>query len=123
MDDPEQHFLWALTSVPGMGQSPMMIPLQMAKVISQHLYEAGFRHVPEKQAKEFHAPFRGDQTPFNPGGKWVPRGTPKPEPIRIPDINALTVHEREALLEQYRAQGLLPEAAPEPNVASVVGED
>lgn len=119
-NDPEEHFLWALTSVPGVGNSPLMIPIQMAKQISQHLYEAGFRHVPAKQEKKWLRPYRGDQSHLNPGGKWVPMDTEEPEPVRIPDINQLTVHEREALLAQYRAQGLIPEPEPAPNVAYVL---
>lgn len=120
MDDPEEHFLWALTSVPGMGKSPMMIPLQMAKMISTHLHESGFRHHPDLQKKKMLRPFRGQQSNLNPSGKWVPIDTPEPEPIRIPDIKQLTPHEREALLAQYRAQGLLDEPAADPNLAYVL---
>lgn len=120
MDDPEEHFLWALTSVPGMGTSPMMIPLQMAKMISKHLYESGYRHHPDLQEKKMLRPFRGQQSNLNPAGKWVPMDTPEPEPIRIPDINKLTPHEREALLAQYRAQGLLDAEPVDPNLAYVL---
>lgn len=120
MEDPEEHFLWALTSVPGMGQSPMMIPLQMAKMISAHLFKCGFRLDPDKQEIKMLRPYRGDQSPLNPAAKWVPVDTEEPEPIRIPDIKKLTVHEREALLAQYRAEGLIPEPEPAPNVAYVL---
>lgn len=120
MDDPEEHFLFALMNIPGMGQSPMVIPLQLAKVISAHLFETGFRHVPELQTKKLLRPYRGDQTNLNPAAKWVPMDTEEPDPIVLPDIMTLTVHEREALLAQYRDQGLLPEPEPAPNVAFVL---
>lgn len=122
MDDPEEHFLWALTCVPGIGKSPMIIPAQLAKTISAHLYEAGFRHQPELQKKKALRAYRGDQNSLNPR-HWVPIDTEEPEPVSIPDINQLTVHERDALLEQYRAQGLIPEFVPAPDVAFVVGEN
>lgn len=122
MDDPSEHFQWALGTVPGIGQSPMAIPAQMTAALSKHLWECGFRHHPELQEKKMLRPYRGQQTNFNTSSRWVPMDTVEPEPIRIPDINALTVHEREALLAQYRDAGMIPEAAPAPNVAYVVGE-
>lgn len=119
MDDPEEHFLFALSNIPGMGASPMIIPLQLGKVISAHLYKVGYRHHPELQEVKLLRPYRGDQTTLNPSAQWVPIDAEEPEPVVVPDITTLTVHEREAILAQYRAQGLLPESAPAPNVAYV----
>lgn len=122
-EDPEQHLLWALTTVPGMGESPMTIPVPLAKVISKHLVECGFRHDPTVQTKKLRRPYRGQQTSYNNAAKWVPMDDPEPDPVVIQDPRTLTVEEREAQLQIYREMGEIPDPVPPPNVAHVVGEE
>ncbi|MBM4707942.1 DUF2744 domain-containing protein [Rhodococcus hoagii] len=119
MNDPEQHFLPALVLVDTPG-GPQMNPVPMCKEFSLHLWELGYRRQSELATKKFQRPYRGDQGTFNPAGKWVPLSTPDPEPVRIPDIKQLTEEENEAMLQQYRDAGMIPEAPPVDNFAEIV---
>ncbi len=107
MEDPEDHFSWALGLIPGIGQSPLIFPETYASAISKHLFELGFRHHPELQAKKWRRPYRGQQTSFNPAGNWVPMDDPDPEPVVLPNVNAFTAQENQAILDQYAASGML----------------
>lgn len=107
MDDPEQHAAWALGLIPGIGQSPLIFPENYASAISQHLFELGFRHHPELQSKKWRRPYRGQQTGFNPAGNWVPIDDPDPDPVVLPNVNAYTAQENEAILAQYAESGAL----------------
>lgn len=107
MNDPEEHFLWALMNSPGINTSPLIMPEKMARQLSKHLHECGFRHDPAAQEKKLLRPFRGQQNNFNGMAKWVPMDEPEPDPVVLPDVNALTPQENEAMLAQYRANGAL----------------
>lgn len=107
MEDPSEHFLWALGLIPGIGSSPLIFPENYATAISEHLYELGYRHHPELQTKKYRRPYRGIQSSFNPAGNWVPIDDPDPEPVVLPNVGAYTTQENEAILAQYAESGAL----------------
>lgn len=139
LDDPAQHFVWALINVPGIGKSGTAIPVTWAASISEHLVKLGFAWGPHlakladgngmihidqlpKQTKKFKRPVRGEQSTFNNAATWVDMDEPEPEPIRIPDVQQLTAAERAAMVAQLVANGDIKLPEPEANYASVVGE-
>lgn len=146
LDDPEEMAAWALVLVPGVGSSPLILPVNYAAPMSKHLCELGFRHVSQiaaladengmihvdrlpKPEKKFRRPYRGQQSTFNPAGQWVAVDDPDPEPVVLPNVNVYTPQENEAILAQYAESGAL-DAAVEARVqaemerfrAFVVGE-
>lgn len=122
-ENPEEHALWALVCPPVVGQSPMLIPTFVAKKLSKALWDAGFRHNPELQRRKFQRPHRGQQHGLNGTGRWVPMDHADPDPVILPNLGEMTVAEREAVMAQARALGMVPEV-PEPvNTARVVNGD
>lgn len=119
MDNPEEHFLWALVHLPNVGGVATVTHPDILKAWSKHLYEAGFRHDPEKQQKKLLRAYRGPQHQYNGATKWVGMDVPEPEKVVIPDIRTLTAEENAAMLAQYRAAGMIPAPPPEPDKASV----
>jgi hypothetical protein len=106
---------------------------------SEHLWKCGFRHVDSlreladedgnihvsqlpEQVIKFQKPFRGDHSHYNPAARWVGVDEADPEPVRIPDIKKLTQQENEAMLQQYRAAGMIPSDRPGPAMAEVFSE-
>ena len=106
---------------------------------SEHLWKCGFAHrdylegladengnihvsqLP-KQIIRFQQPFRGQSSPFNNAARWVGVGDTDPEPVRIPDIRQLTDQENQAMIEQYKAAGMIPDGSPRPASAAVETE-
>lgn len=113
MSKPEEHALWALVCPPVVGTSPMLIPNFVARKLSAALWHAGFRHHPELQTQKPQRAHRGPQGPLNGMTKWVPVTEPDPDPVILPNLAEMTVAEREAVMSQARALGMVPEA-PEP---------
>lgn len=139
LDNPAEHFSWALRNVPGVGTGPSgtSLPAAWADAISTHLSEIGFVWAPylaakanadgyihvsdlPQQTKKFLRPQRGDQSHFNPGCQWVPMDTPEPEVITLPDPDHLTPQERDAMVAMWRAKGYISDPEPPPNYARVV---
>ncbi|WKW87245.1 hypothetical protein SEA_CHARGERPOWER_30 [Mycobacterium phage Chargerpower] len=132
--DPRQHAIWALRNLPMVaGVGAITHPGYLADW-SEHLWKAGFRHVdslreladedgnihvsqlPEQTIK-FQPAFRGQRHDMNHAARWVEHDTPDPEPVRIPDIRKLTQQENEAMLQQYREAGMIPDNRPGPAMA------
>ncbi|WP_329405395.1 DUF2744 domain-containing protein [Nocardia vinacea] len=142
LDDPEEHFAWALRNVPGVGagsHNGTSIPPKWAAAISKHLVELGYIYGPYLAAKadmdgkvdvsqipepvkKFQRPFRGVQSQWNPATAWVKMAAPEPKRVMLPDLDLLTADEREALLNAFRSRGDIPAPTGPPNVARVVDE-
>lgn len=122
-NDPRQHVLWGLMFLPNVGGAPTVTHPDILKDWSERLYKLGFRHHPELQELKFVEPKRGGQTNYNASGGWVPIDTPEQPKLVIPDISKLTPEENELMLQQYRAAGMIPDAAPEPRKAMVIGDE
>ncbi|WP_109523661.1 MULTISPECIES: phage gene 29 protein family protein [Nocardia] len=142
MENPEEHFAWALRNVPGVGagaHAGTSIPPQWAAAISRHLVELGYVFGPylaakadahgkvdisdiPQQTKKFQRPFRGQQSHYNPASAWVKMGTAPPPRFSLPDINRLTPEERGALLDAFRQRGDIPDPPTPPNYARVLDE-
>ncbi|WP_052280793.1 phage gene 29 protein family protein [Nocardia vulneris] len=123
MDDPEEHALWALVCPPATGQTPILLPLFVAKNLAKALWNCGFRHHPELQTVKFQRPFRGQQHPMNGMGRWVPIDTPEPDLPILPNLAEMTPHEVDDIVQQARALGAVPEIPEPPNHARVVNGD
>lgn len=137
-DDPEQALLWASMYIPVAGRSPMVFPRMIAEKLSVHYTECavvhapslarlanadGFIHVDQlpKPSKKFMRPYRGQQHPLNGMGGWVGVDEEEADPIVIQDPAAMTVHEREAQIEQLRYMGYkINEPDPAMQTAQVV---
>jgi len=108
--------------VPVVGKNPMVLPRNLGEQISTHLTECGFVHVDQvraladengmvhvnnlpKQEKKLVRPYRGQQSAYNPLGRYAPMDEVEPEPVVIQDPAAMTVHEREAQVERLRYLG------------------
>jgi hypothetical protein len=105
--NPDEHFLWALMTIPYGPKQTQPIQQNIARTMSRHLHELGFRHHPKLQTKTLQMPLRGDKTNLNGSAIWVPIGTEVPEPIEdsLPNVDSMTPQEREHLdreLDKYR---------------------
>ena len=136
MNNPEEHFLWALRNLPSFAGTGMVTHSGFLRKWSAHLWSCGFVHRSHlerladadgnisvsqlpKQAIKFQPAVRGPRHQYNNAARWVGADTPDPQPINLPDIRQLTIQENEAMLAQYRAAGMIPDAPPGPSVAEV----
>lgn len=134
--NPREHAQWALRNLPMVaGVGAITHPGYLADW-SEHLWKVGFRHVDAiraladengmihvdqlpRQVIKFQQPFRGQRNDYNNAARWVKADEPDPEPVVIPDISKLTQQENEAMLQQYRAAGMIPDTRHGPAVAEV----
>ncbi|MFE7797052.1 DUF2744 domain-containing protein [Nocardia sp. NPDC057440] len=105
--DPEQHFLWALTQIPYNHQVTQPVQPRIARVMSKHLYELGFRHHPQLQSKKLQMPYRGQQHTLNGMSVWVPMDSEAPEPPPQHNVKAMTREEQEVLKKELEDVGLI----------------
>lgn len=137
LNNPEEHFLWALRNMPVFSGAGMVTHPGFLRQWSEHLWGCGFAHrdylerladedgnihvskLP-KQRLKFQPAMRGPRHGYNNAARWVSTDTPDPEPLHLPDIRQLTIQENEAMLEQYRSAGMIPAGAPKPSVAEEV---
>jgi hypothetical protein len=124
-NDPEEHFAWALKDMPVVAGSGMVTHPALLRGWSKHLWACGFAHrdhlasladedgnihvskLPD-QAIRHQPPFRGPHHPYNNAARWVSPDEAEPQPVVIPDIAKLTNQERQALLYQFHALGMIP---------------
>ena len=136
LDNPEEHFSWALRNMPTFAGIGAVTNSGFLKEWSKHLWKCGFRHrdwllrladengnihvsqLPTQEIK-LQDPVRGPRHQYNNAARWVDSSTPDPEPIRLPDIRQLTIQENEAMIQQYRDAGMVDQYAPAPSTASV----
>jgi hypothetical protein len=106
----------------GPGKDQFMTTPDTLENWSEHQFKCGVVHVdylktladengnihvsklPEQQI-ERHPPRRGEDHWLNPTGKWVPKGTPREEELRAPDMSAYTPTEQADVLEQMARMG------------------
>lgn len=138
--DPRQHAVWALRNLPLVaGVGAITHPAYLADW-SEHLWKCGFSHrdylegladengnihvsqLP-KQTIRFQQPFRGPRNLYNNAARWAGMDEQDPEPVRIPDIRQLTDQENQAMIQQYKSAGLIPDDSPKPSVAEVFVDD
>ncbi|OHT67762.1 DUF2744 domain-containing protein [Mycobacteroides chelonae] len=128
MDNPEEHFVWALRALPHPAGSGQITHPGFLRRWSKHLWECAFYHrdwllkladengnihvskLPE-QAQKYQEAFRGPRSVWNPAGRWVPFNEPDPAPVVIPDAREMTQEENMAMVKQLQANGYIP--APE----------
>ena len=137
LDDPQEHFLWALRNMPSFAGVGMVTHPAFLRQWSEHLWACGFAHrdwlerladedgnihvskLPRQMVK-FQQAVRGPRHIYNNAARWVSADTPDPEPINLPDIRQLTIQENEAMLEQYRSAGMIPQEPLGPSLAQEV---
>jgi hypothetical protein len=137
LNNPEEHFLWALRNLPMVAGSGMMTFSPFLRGWSSHLWECGFAHrdylerladedgnihvsqLPQ-QVKKFQPPFRGPHHTYNPAARWVKSDTPEPKPFTVPNIKQMTLQEKYALAYQLKQEGVTIPDAPKPMKARVV---
>lgn len=138
LTNPEEHLIWALRSLPMIGDSGMMTASPILRKWSKHLWDCGFRHrdylvsladvdgkidvgqLPEQTVK-FQEAFRGPHHSYNPAGRWVGPDAAPVKPYAIPDIREMTIQEKHVLAYQLAADGVKLPTAPKPVVAKVEG--
>lgn len=137
MNNPEEHALWALRNLPSFAGSGVVTHSGFLRLWSKHLWEVGFRHVDwlrsladedgnihvsklPAQQKRFQEAFRGPHHTYNNAARWVGMNEPDPEPMRIPNIQDLTIQEKHALLYQFQAAGLIPQGPVGPPTAEEI---
>ena len=137
MNDPQEHFLWALRNMPAFAGAGMVTHPGFLRQWSEHLWNCGFAHrdylesladengnihvskLP-RQILKFQPAVRGPRHGYNNAARWVSVDSPEPEPINLPDIRQLTIQENEAMLEQYRSAGMIPQQPRGPSLAEEV---
>ncbi|AOZ61270.1 minor tail protein [Mycobacterium phage DarthPhader] len=133
--DPKQHAVWALRNLPMAGGVGAITHPGYLAGWSEHLWKCGFRHVdslraladengnihvsklPQQEIK-FQPAFRGQRHDMNHAARWVEMDAPDPEPVRIPNIRQLTQQENQAMIQQYREAGMIPDDRPGPAKAA-----
>lgn len=138
LNNPEEHFVWALRALPMVAGSGMMTFAPFLKNWSAHLWSCGFVHrdylvgladedgnihvsqLPQQTTK-FQEPFRGPHHSYNPAGRWVKADDPDPEPFTVPNIAEMTAQEKYALAYQLKDDGVVIPDAPKPITAKVEG--
>ena len=136
MDNPEEHFVWALRNMPMIGGiGAVTHPAYLAQW-SKHLWECGFVHGSvieaaadadgkfdvaklRKQTIKFQDAVRGPHHTYNNGSQWVPIGQEEVAPVRVPNITNMTIQERHALLVQFEANGMVKEGIIQPDQGEV----
>lgn len=103
--DPSEHFLWALVGLAGPRNAPLILPPDIMRQWSKHLWECGFRHNPELQEIKFIPPV-GVNVNWVQGvtGDWVDINTPLTPEQSAPDISHLSEGEKQVLLRRLQAE-------------------
>lgn len=139
LNNPEEHFLWALRNMPVFAGVGMVTHPGFLRQWSAHLWGCGFVHrdylerladedgnihvskLP-RQTLKFQQAARGPRHGYNNAARWVTADTPDPTPINLPDIRQLTAQENEAMLEQYRNAGMIDNYAPRQHTAQAIND-
>ena len=115
--EPKNRFVWAFQGLEVNGQ-PVAFPRPVLEQWSEHLSRCGFIHVDEvagcpsgenplkylpSQEIHYQPPVRGQATSFNLAGEWVPID----QPIRTAQDPGLSKEEKQALINQFKEEGLI----------------
>lgn len=104
MADPEEHVLWALVNIGGDIGAPLLLPEEIMRHWSKHLFECGFRHVPEEQRRWYEPPGDDSSLWHGAGGKWVSE-KPKDKADAVDDlVGALSPAMRAKLLARLESE-------------------
>jgi Protein of unknown function (DUF2744) len=136
---PEEHFAWALRNMPTGGDSGAVVYPGFLRQWSEHLWRCGFAHrdylegladadgninvsqLPQQEIV-YRKPYRGPNHHYNNAARWARADEPEPPPVRIPDIDQLTIQENMAMIEQYRARGWIKDRTVAPALAEILGD-
>lgn len=122
-EDPEEHALWALVALPGVGETaPMAVPEHITRKWSKRLWDCGFRFHPELQTIKYVPPGANTDWVSGVGGRWTDIHEELPAEVTAPDTSHLSLGEKQVLLQRLSAE--LAERAPEnKNTATVENGD
>lgn len=136
---PEEHFLWAMRSMPSFAGAGCITHSGFLRTWSKHLWDAGFCHrdylegladedgnihisrIPHQTIK-FQEAFRGPHHTYNNAARWVSEDTPDPAPVIIPNLREHTIQEKYALAYQLKEEGIVIHDAPGPSVAEATND-
>lgn len=76
---PDEAFAWALVALPHLKGAAMIFPAEYLQMISEHLWKCGFRWHRKYQEIEWWAPASDDPHWLRSPGRWVKKGTPRPD--------------------------------------------
>ncbi|AUV61988.1 minor tail protein [Mycobacterium phage SWU2] len=125
MDNPEEHFLWALRNLPMFGGSGTVTNSGFLRKWSEHLWKCAFFHrdwlvrladedgnihvskLPKQQIK-FQEAFKGPRHTYNNAACWVPVEAKEAAPTQIQDLSKVTLLEQQIYAEQLRRLGVIP---------------
>lgn len=128
--DMESALVWTLAQIPFSDRVTMPIQLNVAKCIARHQNQLGVVHVDylktladengyihvdqlPKQQKKLRMPHRGQQHHLNGSATWVGMDAPEADPVVLPDVEAMTVHERKWLVEELKNVGAIQDPPPD----------
>ena len=96
MGKADEHFLWALLNIGERIGAPLLVPEQILREWSKHLYLAGFRHCEDEQRIWYEVP-RDGVSVFDgaAGGRWVDYPPEKDDMQRV--VDSMSDSDREAL--------------------------
>ena len=94
---PDEFAVWAMVGIPGMKGAGLPFPVTYLRMVSQRLWDAGFRHHPELQTIKYKRPSMDDPHWLTNPGSWVPVDEPV-EDVSLKDyIEGLPLGERQAI--------------------------
>lgn len=133
----EEHLTFFLRNLPTYAGVGMVTHSGFLKVWAKELFKRGVFHrdylvrladkdgninvsqLPEPSSN-FQKAFRGPRQQYNNAARWVPKGTPEPQPTRLQDVSKLTREEQEAMADQLRQLGVIPTEQPKQHSAQVI---
>lgn len=77
---PDEFAAWALVALPHMNGAALPMSSEYIQMVSQHLWDLGFRWHRKNQKKKWRAPAMGDAHWLTNPGYWVDKNEPDPEP-------------------------------------------
>lgn len=93
---PDEFAVWAMVGLPGMNGAPLPFPVAYLRMISQRLWDCGFRWHSELQTIKYKRPATDEHWLTNPGS-WVPIGEQVDEPSLKDWVQSLPVGYRQAI--------------------------
>ncbi|QFG13144.1 minor tail protein [Gordonia phage SteamedHams] len=88
--NPKEFAAWALVALPHMNGAALPMSSEYIQLVSEHLWNAGFRWHRKHQKIKWRPPAAGDKHWLTNPGRWVPMNEPDPEP-KDQSVDMLTV--------------------------------
>jgi hypothetical protein len=126
MSKSQEYLFQAMRLMPTPAGTGAVTHPEILRSWSEHLVKAGVVHVDylrdvladkdgnihvnklPKPSIKFQEAFRGPHHQYNNAARWVPEGTPDPEPMKLQDVRDLTTQEQHVMAEQLRQTGVIP---------------